>query len=133
MSARLTAALSGDLTINRDPGTCPGAADPGCSFTLGLLSVNRTGTIEQSNNLLPIDASGGAVALPFPVGLSGKVIYIKVFEGGPMDIVVTHATQGVTTYPVKGTFLLEVSDDELISAVSVATGGVGTIEWAIWG
>ena len=132
MASTLTITLSGDLNLSLSAGTCPAPADTGCSFALTLASANLTGTVEQSNKPLPVDASGGAVALPFPVGLLGKVIYLKVLTGGPMDVIVTHATQGATTYPVKSMLLLEVSDDELISAVSIGTGGVGTIEWVVW-
>lgn len=132
MASTLSVTLTGDLNLSLSAASCPTPADTGCSFALTLASSNKTGTIEQSNKPLPVDASGGAVALPFPVGLTGKVIYLKVLTGGPLDVSVTHATQGATVYPVKSTFLLEVSDDELISAVSITTGS-GTIEWVVWG
>ena len=133
MAQKLSITLTADLDLKRDAATCVGgAADVGTGFKLKLSDRGRVADTEISQKAAPIDASGGAVALPFPANLEGRVLLLSVLDGGPFDVQVTHAVQGATVYPVKSTLLLEPSDDEYITGISILTG-VGTIEWMVSG
>ncbi len=131
--AKLTVSLDGNIDLKRSSAACPGSVtDPGEAYKFTLLDANRSADLDQSNRLLPVDAGGGPVALPFPANLTGRFLYMKVVSGGPFDVSVTHATQGATVYPLKGAMLIEPSDDESVTAVSI-TDGAGDIEWLVTG
>jgi hypothetical protein len=133
MATKLSVKLTGDIDIKQDAATCPGGVtDVGQGFKIELASVNQSADLEISQKLAPVDASGGSVALPFPANLEGCVLFFSVLSGGPYDVQVTHQTQGVTTYPVRKTLLLEPSDDERITGITVLTG-TGVIEWLVTG
>lgn len=133
MATRLSVSLSGDLDVRQDSATCPGSTtSAGLGFSFSILDANRSAYLEISQNLASVDASGGAVALPFPANLEGTLLYLRVVSGGPLDVSVTYATQGATVHPVKGLLVIEPADDERITGVSV-TSGSGDIEWAVTG
>lgn len=134
MAQKLSVNLMGDIELRQDSATCPSPSnDPGQAFKFGLLDTNRQADMEQSNKLLPVDASGGPVPLPFPANLLGRVLYMRALNrSGPFDVEVTHQTQGATVYPLKGTIVLEPADDELITGVRILTGD-GEIEWLVTG
>ena len=133
MAQKLSISLSGDLDVKQDSATCPGGTtDVGQGFKFSLADVNRQADLEISQKLAVIDASGGPVALPFPANLLGCVLYLKILSGGPLDVSVTHQTQGATVYPVKHLLILEPSDDEKITGISIVSGEA-SIEWMVSG
>jgi len=133
MAQKLSVSLMGDLDVKQDSATCPGGTtDVGIGFKFSLADINRQADIEISQKLAVVDATGGPVALPFPANLEGCFIYLRVLSGGPIDVEVTHATQGPTIYPVKNLLILEPSDDEKILGVAIAAGEA-SIEWIVSG
>lgn len=74
---------------------------------------------------------GSAAALPFPSNLRARLLYMRVQTGGTALVTVTFATQGARIIPTNGLMIIEVGEDEQISALAVQ--GTVDFEWAAFG
>ena len=133
MAGKLSVRLTGDIDVFVNSGTCPGGfTSVGTGFKLGISDFTKCADTEISQNLYEVDASGAPVPLPFPANLEGRLFYLQVIFGGPMEVEVSFATLGPTTIPVRGLLILEPSSDDYITGVTI-TSGQGTIEWIVTG
>ena len=100
------------------------------TFVCNLIDQHRAPATESSSRCVSIASPAAFVALP-QGSFTANVLYLRTQNGESVDVRVTHATQGATVYPVRGTFLLEVPDDERISLVEIQ--GTAAIEYALTG
>lgn len=94
-------------------------SDGGDVFTFNLIDEHRCADIEDSSRRYVLASSGAFVSLGLPANLQARVLYIRTLNKESIDVEVTHSTQGLTIYPVRGMLLIEVPEDEYITLVRV--------------
>ncbi len=133
MAGKLSVRLTGDLDISVDSATCAGGfVSVGTGFKLGITDFTRCADTEISQNLYDVDASLAPVPLPYPPNLEGRLLYLQIVRGGPLAVEVTFAAQGPTVIPLKGLLVIEPSNLDYITGITI-NSGQGTIEWAVTG
>ena len=126
----LTVDLDGTVLLSPpvSGGVSKNSAD--CVFQFGMLDEHKCPDAESSSGLFKLNSSGSMVPLPTQSTLEGRFLYIDVGANN-VDVEVTHTTQGLTIYPVRGTLTLEVPEDERITLVRVQ--GVADIKFVFTG
>lgn len=133
MATRLNVQLELDLLITRSgaASSCSGG-DVGGGMRAQLHADARSAELQLGQQLAEVDSPESFVVLtPAATTIQGSLLVLHVLEGGPLDVRVTHATQGQTVYPVQSVLVLAPSDDELITALAVQ--GEATFEWSLTG
>ncbi len=135
MPSQVGVAVDGTITAGvgtTSSGSCsaPTTSSPGVALGFALKSAHMSADWMISQALDEVD-SPTPVSLPLPTGAQGTVFYLRILDNGSLDIVVTHDDQGATTYPVQGMILIEPTDDEFITAVTVT--GEAQFEWLMTG
>jgi hypothetical protein len=133
MATRLNVQLELDLLITRSSAanSCAGA-DVGGGIRAQAHDDSRSAELQLGQQLAEVNSPASFVVLtPAATTIQGSLFVLHVLEGGPLDVRLTHATQGQTVYPAKGVLAIEPSDDELITAVAVQ--GEGTFTWSLTG
>lgn len=128
-STSLTVDLNGTVELS-PPVTAPDKNGGDCVFQFGMLDEHKCPDAESSSGLFKLDSAAAFVALPTQANLEGRFLYIDVGRND-VDVEVTHTTQGVTVYPVRGVLILETHEDERITLVRVQ--GVADIKFVFTG
>lgn len=139
MATKVSVTASGDIstaisagTVSGDCGCATGSVSQGKSLSFALKSAFASADFEIGQALDEVASPAAFVSLPIPSSIEGRFFYLRVLDTGTLDVRVTHFTQGVTIYPVRGYIILGgVADDEYITAVAVQ--GEAQFEWLLTG
>lgn len=136
MATRIGVTVDGTISAGlgtTSSGSCsgPSVSSPGIALQLVLNSEHASADTAVYQPYDSVDSPGSPVSLPIPAGLQGTVFYIRILDDGPLDVSVTHDDQGATIYPVDGMLLIEPSEDEFITAITVQ--GSAAFEWLLTG
>jgi hypothetical protein len=125
----LTVDVTGTVEV-KPPAVTTEQANTNCIFQFGLLDEHKCPDAENSSGLFKLNSSAVFVPLPTQSTLEGRFLFIDVGANN-VDVEVTHTTQGITIYPVRGVLVLEVPEDERITLVRVQ--GVADIRFVFTG
>lgn len=133
MATRAKVTLHADLTvqISSTASSCASPGDPGFAADAEHAADNGSAEQQAGQKLVEVDSPSSFHVLGLDSTMRGRLLWLRVLDGGDIDVRVTHATQGNTTYPVHGLLVLECSEDELITGLAVQ--GTATIEWCLVG
>lgn len=108
----------GSVVITTEDVPCA-ESDGGDVYTFNLIDEHRCADVEYSSRRYVLESTGAFVSLGLPANLQARVLFIATTKKEAIDVEVTHLTQGLTIYPVRGMLLLEVPEDEYFSLVRV--------------
>lgn len=131
MSDKVLVEAPGTVVVGmQQKASCSDAAG-GDVFTFDLIEDHKCADIEDSSRRYVLDSAGAFVSLGLPANLQARVLYIRTLNKESIDVEITHLTQGLTIYPVRGMLLLEVPEDEYFTLVRVR--GVATLQFVVTG
>jgi hypothetical protein len=108
----------GSVVITTEDKPCA-ESDGGDVYTFNLIDDHRCADIEYSSRRYVLASPAAFVSLGLPANLQARFIFIQTTKKESIDVEITHSTQGLTIYPVRGMLVLEVPEDEYFSLVRV--------------
>lgn len=125
----------GVLSIRPEAGTSVHASTPGVAFDLAILSQHQAAQDQIAQVAATVDSPGSWQALPWPVGLQGRLLYLRKVEpsiNDSYDVRLTKSETGQETLlNQRGMLLLEFAEDDYLEGVEIR--GEATLEYAATG